>query len=187
MRLKHKHLRILRMVAMGEGFTPSLRIRDSYREIYFKNIGLGSLWVGLKRLEDKGLIASEYGEGTEDRNGNRTKLFAITEEGREFASRDLFRTSFIKMPTSGIAWAEFEWRRRFPFGPKRWYVMFVGMKSTKDCREIIHRLWRKGTKEEVTDWVGKVFDELRRLDVVQGALNSEDGTFFWADESEATV
>lgn len=56
-------------------------IRDEYEEITKERMPLGSLYVTLARMEDKGLIRSRTGIASPLRGGNRRKYFSLTDAG----------------------------------------------------------------------------------------------------------
>ena len=47
---------------------------------------LSAVHAGLQRLQDKGLLKSEFGEATKVRGGKRKKLFQITAQGSKVLS-----------------------------------------------------------------------------------------------------
>lgn len=52
-----------------------------------RKVSLGAIQTVLKRLEDKGMVASEFGEITKVRGGKRKRLYEITFGGREILNR----------------------------------------------------------------------------------------------------
>jgi PadR family transcriptional regulator PadR len=72
-------LLILRTLALGplHGWGISKRIRQWSEEVL--EIGQGSLYPALYRLEDQGLIKSEWGVSPE---GRRAKFYTLTPRGR---------------------------------------------------------------------------------------------------------
>jgi PadR family transcriptional regulator, regulatory protein PadR len=73
-------LLILRTLAGGalHGWAISKRIRAWSRDVL--QVGQGSLYPALYRLEDRGLIAAEWGVSPE---GRRAKFYALTAAGRK--------------------------------------------------------------------------------------------------------
>ncbi len=85
-------LLILKALTLGSlhGWGISKRIRQMSRDVL--EINQGSLYPALHRLEDRGLIAAEWGISDE---GRRAKFYALTRAGRaqfaeERASWSLF-------------------------------------------------------------------------------------------------
>lgn len=88
-------LLILKALTLGalHGWGISKRIRQMSRDVL--EVNQGSLYPALHRLEDRGLVASEWGVSPE---GRRAKFYTLTEAGREHfaeerASWDLFATA----------------------------------------------------------------------------------------------
>jgi PadR family transcriptional regulator, regulatory protein PadR len=78
-------LLILRTLALGplHGWGVSKRIRQLSSDVL--EIGQGSLYPALYRLEDRGWITSEWGKSPE---GRRAKFYELTTEGRrQFAQQ----------------------------------------------------------------------------------------------------
>jgi PadR family transcriptional regulator, regulatory protein PadR len=77
-------LLILRTLLSGRlhGWGISKRIRETSSEVL--QVNQGSLYPALYRLEDRGLVTSEWGVSPE---GRRAKFYALTADGRrQFAS-----------------------------------------------------------------------------------------------------
>lgn len=73
-------LLILKALTLGalHGWGVSKRIRQMSRDVL--EVNQGSLYPALHRLEDRGLITSEWGVSDE---GRRAKFYTLTREGRE--------------------------------------------------------------------------------------------------------
>ena len=73
-------LLILKTLARGplHGWGLSKQIRETTREVL--QVGQGSLYPALYRLEDRGLIVPEWGISPE---GRRAKFYRLTAEGRK--------------------------------------------------------------------------------------------------------
>ena len=77
-------LLILKALTLGSlhGWGISKRIRQTSREVL--EVNQGSLYPALHRLEDRGLVSSEWGVSDE---GRRAKFYTLTAAGRaHFAS-----------------------------------------------------------------------------------------------------
>lgn len=70
---------LLQILVSGEKY--GLELRSAYVERTKSSMPLGSLYVTLQRMEDKGFIESRTGESSHERGGNRRKFFKITGEG----------------------------------------------------------------------------------------------------------
>jgi len=73
-------LLILKALTLGplHGWGVSKRIRQMSRDVL--EVNQGSLYPALHRLEDRGLITSEWGVSDE---GRRAKFYTLTRAGRE--------------------------------------------------------------------------------------------------------
>ena len=73
-------LLILRTLALGaqHGFGVSQRIQQVSKEVF--QINQGSLYPALHRLEQRGWIASEWGESD---NNRKAKFYSLTRTGRK--------------------------------------------------------------------------------------------------------
>lgn len=56
-------------------------IRDELHDRIGRDVGPGTLYPTLDRLESKGLLTSELGEPTPERGGRAKRHFALTEDG----------------------------------------------------------------------------------------------------------
>ena len=56
-------------------------IRDKFQERTRRTMPLGTLYVTLDRMEEKGFLRSRLGESESDRGGNRRKYFKLTAAG----------------------------------------------------------------------------------------------------------
>ena len=57
-------------------------IREEYKRQTKEELPLGSLYVTLDRMEDKGFLKSWMGDSASDRGGNRRKYYKITASGK---------------------------------------------------------------------------------------------------------
>ncbi len=73
-------LLILKTLVLGplHGWAISKRLRQLSRDVL--DVGQGSLYPALYRLEDKGWIAAEWGTSPE---GRRAKIYTLTADGRK--------------------------------------------------------------------------------------------------------
>ncbi len=56
-----------------------------------KEVGIGSVYAALERLQDKGLVSSSVGDPTPERGGRAKQYFQVTSKGRT-AAREARRT-----------------------------------------------------------------------------------------------
>lgn len=65
-----------------------------------KKINISAIHVALKRLENKGFIASRFGGITEERGGRRKKYYTVTAFGKRVldAQHDLRTSIYRKIP-----------------------------------------------------------------------------------------
>lgn len=52
-----------------------------------RNVSLGAIQTVLKRLEEKELVKSEFGEATKVRGGKRKRFYEITSKGRQVLNK----------------------------------------------------------------------------------------------------
>ena len=74
---------VLLVVAILNGEAYSVSIITEIDERLNRNVSLGAIQTVLKRLEDKGLLKSEFGDATNERGGKRKRLYEITAEGQQ--------------------------------------------------------------------------------------------------------
>jgi PadR family transcriptional regulator PadR len=63
-----------------------LAIIDEMESRLNRKVSIGALQTVLRRLEDKGLLASEFGEATKVRGGKRKRYFKVTPQGKQVIS-----------------------------------------------------------------------------------------------------
>lgn len=83
---------ILSLLAHREmyGYEMAKRIRQQSRDSY--EMGEGTLYPALKRLENKGWLTSRWKETD---GGKRRRYYSITEDGRKALTRKLERWHFL--------------------------------------------------------------------------------------------
>ncbi len=52
-----------------------------------RRVSIGALQTVLRRLENKGLLSSAFGEATKIRGGKRKRYFRLTQKGQEILSQ----------------------------------------------------------------------------------------------------
>ena len=85
-----EELALLVVVALGDeayGVAIQRRLeRDAKRRL-----ALGAVYAALERLEQKGYLASQWGDATPQRGGRRKRVFSVTADGLR-AVREVRRT-----------------------------------------------------------------------------------------------
>ena len=74
---------VLLTVAILNGDAYGISIIGEIESRLDRNVSLGAIQTVLKRLENKGLVHSAFGEATKIRGGKRKRHYAITAEGRQ--------------------------------------------------------------------------------------------------------
>ena len=74
---------VLLIVAILNGDAYSVGIISEIEIRLNRNVSLGAIQTVLKRLENKGLLKSEFGDATSERGGKRKRLYEITAEGQK--------------------------------------------------------------------------------------------------------
>ncbi len=77
-----------------------MEIYDEIVRVTRRELSAPSVYVTLKRLEDKGLLQSQLGEVRPEPGGRARRLYSITETGRVALdrSRQLFSEMFAGLP-----------------------------------------------------------------------------------------
>ncbi len=73
---------VLLIVAILNGDAYGVGIITEIDKRLNRNVSLGAIQTVLKRLENKGLLKSEFGDATNERGGKRKRLYEITAEGQ---------------------------------------------------------------------------------------------------------
>jgi DNA-binding PadR family transcriptional regulator len=74
---------VLLVVAILNGEAYSVSIITEIEDRLDRNVSLGAIQTVLKRLENKGLLKSEFGDATNERGGKRKRLYEVTAEGQK--------------------------------------------------------------------------------------------------------
>ncbi len=72
---------VLLIVAILNGEAYSVNIIEEIEERLNRNVSLGAVQTVLKRLEEKDLLNSDFGNATKARGGKRKRLYEITSNG----------------------------------------------------------------------------------------------------------
>ena len=74
---------VMLTVAILHGEAYGVSIIEEIENRLKRSVSMGSLQTVLKRLVDKGYLASELGEATSVRGGKRKRFFTVTNLGKE--------------------------------------------------------------------------------------------------------
>jgi len=74
---------VLLIVAILNGDAYSVGIITEIENRLNRNVSLGAIQTVLKRLENKGLLKSDFGDATNERGGKRKRLYLVTAEGQK--------------------------------------------------------------------------------------------------------
>lgn len=72
---------VLLTVAILHEKAYGMAIIEEMEQRLHRNVSIGALQTVLRRLEDKGLLSSEFGETTKIRGGKRKRYFRLTSNG----------------------------------------------------------------------------------------------------------
>ena len=78
---------VLLTVAILNGEAYGVSIIAEIEDRLERNVSLGAIQTVLKRLEEKELVKSEFGEATKVRGGKRKRLYEITASGQQLLNR----------------------------------------------------------------------------------------------------
>src|SRR5262249_26948840 len=73
---------VLLTVAILNGEAYGVSIIEEIESRLKRNVTLGAIQTVLRRLEDKELVRSEFGEATKVRGGKRKRYYSLTSEGK---------------------------------------------------------------------------------------------------------
>lgn len=68
-----------------------ISIKEEIEQRLHRKVSVGAMRTALQRLEDKGLLSSEFGEATSVRGGKRKRFFKVTPYGKK-ALEQVMRT-----------------------------------------------------------------------------------------------
>lgn len=74
---------VLLTIAILNGEAYGVSIAEEIESRVDRNVSMGAIQTVLKRLEDKGMARSEFGETTNTRGGKRKRYYTITSEGQK--------------------------------------------------------------------------------------------------------
>ena len=72
---------VLLTIAVLHGEAYGIAIIEEMEKRLDRKVSIGALQTVVRRLEDKGLLHSEFGEATKVRGGKRKRYFSITKYG----------------------------------------------------------------------------------------------------------
>lgn len=73
---------VLLTVAILDGEAYGISIVEEIETRLQRNVSLGAIQTVLKRLEDKKMVRSLFGEATKIRGGKRKRYYTVTAEGK---------------------------------------------------------------------------------------------------------
>src|SRR6266567_3369948 len=73
---------VLLTVAVLHGNAYGIAIKDEIEQRLKRNVSVGAMRTALRRLEDKGVLDSEFGEATAVRGGKRKRYHTVTPLGK---------------------------------------------------------------------------------------------------------
>ena len=73
---------VLLTVAILDGEAYGISIVEEIETRLERNVSLGAIQTVLKRLEDKKMVRSLFGEATKIRGGKRKRYYTVTAEGK---------------------------------------------------------------------------------------------------------
>ena len=76
---------LLTIAVLNDG-AYGIAIIDEMEKRLDRQVSIGALQTVMRRLEDKGLLQSEFGEATKVRGGKRKRYFSLTKEGYKVLS-----------------------------------------------------------------------------------------------------
>ncbi|TDU43645.1 PadR family transcriptional regulator [Gelidibacter sediminis] len=74
---------VLLIVAILNGGAYSVGIISEIEDRLDRKVSLGAIQTVLKRLENKGLLKSQFGDATKERGGKRKRLYELTADGEK--------------------------------------------------------------------------------------------------------
>jgi PadR family transcriptional regulator PadR len=74
---------ILLIVALMNGKAYGIGIIEELENRTGRTAAIGAVQTVLKRMEDKGLVTSDFGEATKERGGKRKRYYNITAKGQK--------------------------------------------------------------------------------------------------------
>lgn len=74
---------VLLTVAILDGKAYGISIIEEIEDRLSRSVSLGAIQTVLKRLEEKGLLLSEFGKPTKVRGGKRKRFYRISADGRK--------------------------------------------------------------------------------------------------------
>lgn len=74
---------VLLTVAVLDGKAYGVGLVEELKSRVGRNASLGAVQIVLKRLEEKGMVRSEFGEATHARGGKRKRYYTITTRGQQ--------------------------------------------------------------------------------------------------------
>ena len=95
---------ILLIVAIMNGKAYGIGIIEELEKRTGRSSAIGAVQTVLKRMEDKGWVASQFGEATKERGGKRKRYYTITSKGKKIVAenREKRNSLWEAMPKPGL-------------------------------------------------------------------------------------
>ena len=95
---------VLLTVAILNGEAYGLNIIADIENRLHRTVSLGAIQTVLKRLEDKQLVTSAFGEATKIRGGKRKRLYTSTAEGQQTLTITKDQRTSLWNAIPNVAW-----------------------------------------------------------------------------------
>jgi DNA-binding PadR family transcriptional regulator len=99
-------------MSIGKAAYP-VTIRDAVARMDRREINLGSVYITLDRLEDKGYLQSRLGESTPERGGRPKRFYRVLAAG-ERALAESFQASDRMKAEAEPSWRFVKWHNKEP-------------------------------------------------------------------------
>ncbi|HYR85847.1 MAG TPA: helix-turn-helix transcriptional regulator [Terriglobia bacterium] len=103
-----EQLVITAIIALGDnayGLAIQGKVTEFYRD---KEVNLGSVYVTLERLEDKGFVASKFSKPIPERGGRARRLFRLLPAGQQALQESLSIQARSQKSIAGF-WRKLKW------------------------------------------------------------------------------
>ncbi len=84
-------------------------IQEEINDRLDRNISRGSLHTALSRLEDKGFVTSQMGEGSAVRGGRRKRFYTVTNRGKEALQEAKKHRDDLYQAIPKVSWDRSKW------------------------------------------------------------------------------
>jgi DNA-binding PadR family transcriptional regulator len=95
---------VLLTVAILDGKAYGIGIINELENRTGRSAAIGSVQIVLKRMEDKGLVTSEFGEATKERGGKRKRYYCVTNRGQKTLAQNREKRNKLWDAIPKIGW-----------------------------------------------------------------------------------